>query len=83
MAEGSTWETQRRFTLRHLRGFGFKKNFMENLILDEVKQVLMSFKENLEKPFCIEDVFNFSVLTGLCELVAGEKLHHGDKAMVN
>jgi len=83
MSEGNTWETQRRFTLKHLRDFGFKKNFMENLILDEVREVLVAFKENLDKPFCIEDTFNLSVVSALWVLTAGNKLPHGDKTLLN
>ncbi|CAG7731123.1 unnamed protein product [Allacma fusca] len=35
-SEGQEWVEQRRFTLRHLRDFGFGKNLMENLIMEEL-----------------------------------------------
>ncbi|CAG7725411.1 unnamed protein product, partial [Allacma fusca] len=35
VSEGQEWVEQRRFTLRHLRDFGFGKNLMENLIMEE------------------------------------------------
>ncbi len=34
---GDVWKEQRRFTLRHLRDFGFGKASMEDIIIEEFK----------------------------------------------
>ncbi|XP_049788059.1 farnesoate epoxidase-like isoform X2 [Schistocerca cancellata] len=44
--DGPAWVQQRRFTLRHLRDFGFGKLSMEGRILEEVEDLLSSIRNN-------------------------------------
>ncbi|KAJ4434999.1 hypothetical protein ANN_23571 [Periplaneta americana] len=44
-SDGPFWVEQRRFTLRHLRDFGFGKKSMEGFILDEVEDILLHMKD--------------------------------------
>ncbi|CAG0919871.1 unnamed protein product [Notodromas monacha] len=41
-ANGQDWKVRRRFTLKHLRAFGFGKSSMEQLILDEMQHLVDS-----------------------------------------
>lgn len=40
----SNWREQRRFTLRTLRDFGFGKQSMDGLLIEEVKELVQLFK---------------------------------------
>jgi len=79
-SEGKNWESQRKFTIKHLREFGIKKQHMENLVSNEVKELISSFKEylNNNKPMLIKDTFVIPVLNGLWILTAGKKLPQQD-----
>jgi methyl farnesoate epoxidase/farnesoate epoxidase len=39
-ADGPFWVEQRRFTLRHLRDFGFGKRSMEEFIMEEIEDTI-------------------------------------------
>jgi len=46
-SEGPFWVEQRRFTLRHLRDFGFGKKSVENVIREEAEDLFETvFKKN-------------------------------------
>ncbi|XP_059491009.1 uncharacterized protein LOC132205760 [Neocloeon triangulifer] len=48
-SEGSRWKNQRRFTLRHLRDFGFGKKTMDQFIQEEINVLLSAIRELIEK----------------------------------
>jgi len=58
---------------------------MENLVLNEVKELICTFKEyqDQNKPILIEDIFLLPVLNGLWILIAGEKLQQQDTRLKN
>ncbi len=72
-SSGSTWEAQRKFTIRTLRNFGFAKASMETMILDEVQTMLDWFKK--QEGSCISGVriFNAPVINSLWRMVTGER----------
>lgn len=72
-ATGQTWEQQRKFTVRTLRNFGFFKNSMEMMILDEVKTLLTWFTKNKDIPISGLRIFNAPVVNSLWRIVAGER----------
>lgn len=43
--DGPFWVNQRRFTLRHLRDFGFGKKSMEGLMLEEVDDLIDEIRD--------------------------------------
>jgi len=79
-SEEARWESLRRFTLKHLRDFGFRKQHMETLLSNEVKELLSSFKlqTTQDKPFLIHHNFVLPVLNALWVLSAGEKTPQQD-----
>ncbi|CAL8079866.1 unnamed protein product [Orchesella dallaii] len=72
-AEGESWETHRRFTLRTFRNVGFSKTSMEGLILDEVRAMLERFKKFERTPISGNRIFNAPVVNSLWHIVAGER----------
>jgi hypothetical protein len=56
--DGANWAEQRRFSLRHLRDFGFGKTSMESIILDEAVELINRFSLEDEKPVSTQTRFN-------------------------
>jgi len=44
--DGPFWVEQRRFSLRHLRDFGFGKRSLEGIILDEAEELIKRLDPN-------------------------------------
>lgn len=77
--EGQLWEVHRRFTLRHLRDFGFGKNKMETLIMDEVHEMIEALKGKNGAPVsAIKEMFSLPVVNSLWAIVAGRRYSHTD-----
>lgn len=71
-SNGNLWEVHRRFTLRQLRDFGFGKNTMEALIMDEVHEFKEMLKKKGGKPIGeIKDKFSLAVVNSLWTVVGG------------
>ncbi|CAG7730888.1 unnamed protein product, partial [Allacma fusca] len=78
-SEGQEWTEQRRFTLRHLRDFGFGKNLMENLIMEEVNDFNSCLKSEEGKSlFMNAQKFELPVLNALWMIITGKKFKHDD-----
>jgi len=84
-SEGKTWQSQRKFTIKHLRELGFKKEHAQDLVSNEVKELLSTFKEyhDNKAPLHVKDMFIVPVLNGLWTLVAGEKHPQKDTRLKN
>jgi len=82
-SEGESWEQLRRFTLRQLRDFGFGKNSMELLIMEEVKEILNWMKSMEGKPIGgIKEKMSLAVVNSLWTIISGERLKHDDPALL-
>jgi len=81
--EGAHWEAQRRFTLRHLRDFGFGKTVMQDLILDEVKEVIEWMKKEEGNPVVVKRKFGLAVLNSLWTIVSGKRFSQDDARLQN
>jgi methyl farnesoate epoxidase/farnesoate epoxidase len=55
-SDGTFWVEQRRFTLRHLRDFGFGKSNMETSIFEEIEEVINELRHR--KEFQVNTKFN-------------------------
>jgi len=81
LANGRVWNEQRRFTMRHLREFGFGKTDLESLILDEVTELVNWIKEQNEKPVEIRRRFSLASINILWTMLSGERYEQGDPKM--
>jgi cytochrome P450 len=77
-SQGQEWAEQRRFTLRHLRDFGFGKNAGEELIMNEVNEFLGKLSKQVGQPIVLNRTFQMAVLNTLWEIMAGERYEQDD-----
>jgi methyl farnesoate epoxidase/farnesoate epoxidase len=76
-SDGSLWREQRRFSLRHLRDFGFGKRSLEGLIFEEIEVMLQQITEraksedNAKLGISVQDLFPVSVINVLWAIMAG------------
>jgi len=80
-SDGPTWESQRRFTLRHLRDFGFGKNSMELLIMEEVREMIEWMKNEEGHPLSLNRKFSLAVLNSLWQIVSGKRFDQKDTTL--
>nr|CAI5855416.1 unnamed protein product [Callosobruchus analis] len=56
-SDGQFWKKQRKFSLQHLRSFGFGRKEMEEMIQDETRSLIQIFEDCCDRErFDIEDV---------------------------
>ena len=77
-SEGRVWNEQRRFTLRHLRDFGFGKNTGEELITNEMKEFIQRLDKNVGKPVSVKRSFNLAILNTLWMIMSGVRYEQDD-----
>jgi cytochrome P450 len=78
-SEGPEWIAQRRFTLRHLRDFGFGKNLMEGLIMEQVNDFNSVLKADEGKSILINNQkFELPILNALWVILTGKTFRHDD-----
>jgi len=76
--DGEGWSEQRRFTLKHLKNFGFGKNQMETLIIDEAKELIEGFRKEGGLAFNPAKRFSLAVLNSLWIIVTGSRFNQDD-----
>jgi len=78
--EGQLWKDKRRFSLQHLRDFGFGKQSMESIIAEEVEKVVEIFGKN---PLIDQktDFLFLPILNVIWGIVAGKKYSLDDAYM--
>ena len=77
-SEGQEWVDQRRFTLRHLRDFGFGKTTGEELITNEMKEFIQGLEKQIGKPFSVNRSFGVAVLNTLWMILSGVRYEQDD-----
>ena len=77
-SNGREWQEQMRFSMRHLRDFGFGKINMEGLILEEVAKCVDLLKEDCGKKTVLRNKMNIAILNALWQIVTSEKLEYED-----
>jgi len=89
-SEGGRWKNQRRFTLRHLRDFGFGKQTMDQYIQEEVSvlfakmnQLLRNHPEQKETGLDLVSVLPAVAINTLWYIIAGEKHQLDDQKFVD
>ena len=79
VSEGRTWTEQRRFTLRTLRDFGFGKQGMEDVILEEVELFKGLIDKHNGEPFDFKNQFNLPILNALWRVTSGERFEYDNQ----
>ena len=79
VSEGRTWTEQRRFTLRTLRDFGFGKQGMEDVILEEVQLFKGLIDKYNGEPFDFKNQFNLPILNALWRVTSGERFEYDNQ----
>ena len=81
--EGSFWQEQRRFTLRHLRDLGFGKTSHEDMMLDEIQELLSEISAAAEadpdRVVNYKGIFSISLINVLWGIVGGERYLRDDQ----
>ncbi|CAG7732547.1 unnamed protein product [Allacma fusca] len=77
-SSGQEWVEQRRFTLRHLRDFGFGKMAGEELIMFEVNDLLSKFSKDVGNPVSLSKTFNMAILNILWRITTGNRYEQDD-----
>ncbi|CAG7817746.1 unnamed protein product, partial [Allacma fusca] len=78
LSTGQEWQDQRRFALRHLRDFGFGKNYMEGLIQEEVDELLDRLKSEGTDPVSLNNKFTLAVVNSVWTIVTGKRFGQSD-----
>ncbi|XP_046999526.1 methyl farnesoate epoxidase-like [Schistocerca americana] len=73
--DGPFWAQQRRFTLRHLRDFGFGKISMEGRILEEVEDLVGSLANRTVQ---VTELFGIHMVNVLWAVAAGSRFERHD-----
>ena len=73
---GQSWSEQRRFALRHLKDFGFGKSSMEDLVLDEAKELINDIKAEIgtNDKVTINERFNLAIVNALWKIITSKRL---------
>ena len=76
--DGSHWRRERRFGLKALKGLGFGKKSLEEIINIEVEEIIKSFLSEKEE-FLLSTNFNAPIINMLWQIVAGHRFTPEDK----
>ena len=77
-SEGQEWAEQRRFTLRHLRDFGFGKTTGEELITNELREFIQGMAKQVGTPISTNKTFGVAVLNTLWMILSGVRYEQDD-----
>ena len=74
--DGQSWSEQRRFALRHLKDFGFGRSAMEDLIIDEAKELISDIKTEIgtNDKVVINERFNLAIINSLWQIITSKRL---------
>ncbi|CAH1119577.1 unnamed protein product [Phaedon cochleariae] len=72
-SDGQLWKNQRKFSLQHLRSFGFGRREMEEKIQEETRSLIEIFKGSAGEAIFMHKAFDISVLNALWAMMAGER----------
>jgi len=78
MTDGQEWTDIRRFTLKHLKDFGFGRAGLEEVIQGEVEDLINLFALHNGNDFRMETVFGIPVINVLWTIVAGQRFNFKD-----
>jgi len=79
--DGEHFKEQRRFVIKHLKDFGFGRQSMESIILDEVVDLVSRLKLTQGIPMSTRHFFNSASLNALWLITTGEKFKQDDPTL--
>nr|QST15077.1 CYP370C8 protein [Diaphanosoma celebensis] len=77
-SQGPNWTEMRRFTVRHLRDFGFGKSTLEGMVQDEISELLGRLEEDVGHPVQLDHRFNLAVVNALWTITTGRRFSQDD-----
>lgn len=80
-SDGLLWKKQRKFSLKHLRNFGFGRREMEEKIYEETRTFIEILKDRCSQPLFMHNIFDVSVLNGLWAMMAGQRFEIDDERL--
>lgn len=80
-SDGLLWKKQRKFSLQHLRSFGFGRREMEEKILEETTSFIELLRTRCSQPIFMHNIFDVSVLNGLWAMMAGQRFEIDDERL--
>lgn len=81
-SDGKLWQKQRKFSLQHLRNFGFGRREMEEKIQEETRDLIAIFNSRGSEPIFMHTAFDVSVLNVLWAMMAGERFEIEDVRLI-
>nr|WCC58046.1 cytochrome P450 [Pharsalia antennata] len=80
-SDGQFWRKQRKFSLQHLRNFGFGRKEMEEKIQEETRCLMDIFRGRCSEPIFMHTAFDISVLNVLWAMMAGQRFDIEDERL--
>lgn len=77
-SDGHLWQKQRKFSLHHLKQFGYGRKEMEEQISKEVKVLIENLTHECSKPLDVHRLFDVTVINVLWSMMAGERFDLND-----
>jgi len=77
-SDGQYWTDHRRFTLKHLKDFGFGRAGLEGVIQGEAEELVSLLGQHQGEDFKMETVFGIPVINILWTIVAGKRFETND-----
>ena len=78
LGSGQALVEQRKFAIRNLRDFGFGGTSMEDIIMEEVKELLDWIKEKTGQPITLNRRLKLATFNALWRILSGERYEHDD-----
>lgn len=78
--EGRTWSQCRRFTMRHLRSFGFGQSMMATKLTTEVQYLVENLRKQCKNgPVQMDNAFDVAVINALWTMLTGCRFEYDDE----
>ena len=73
--DGEGWKSQRRYTLKTLKDFGFGKKSLEGVLIEEADRMGDYFRDQFTngEPTLVLNLFNVAILNSLWQIVANHR----------
>ncbi|KAG8223773.1 hypothetical protein J437_LFUL001493 [Ladona fulva] len=86
--QGEKWKEQRKFTLRHLKEFGFGKSSLEGIAYEEIQAVFTEmerisggYKYNWANPVPVHNLLGYAGINVLWHIMAGQRYNLTDPTL--